>query len=85
MTVALGVDVGGSSIKYAPVSIGAGKVLTELASVPTPPGADAMLNSIAALANALLPDGPAGHCAAIGDPGRRGAHRCQPRSRVAGA
>jgi polyphosphate glucokinase len=60
MTVALGVDVGGSSIKYAPVNIGAGKVLTELGSVPTPTQAEAMLKSIAALANALLPDGPVG-------------------------
>jgi polyphosphate glucokinase len=60
MPVALGVDVGGSSIKYAPVSIGAGKVLAELGSVPTPPTAEALLNSIAALANALLPDGRLG-------------------------
>jgi polyphosphate glucokinase len=60
MPVALGVDVGGSSIKYAPVNVGIGKVLTDLGSVPTPPQADAMLNSIAALANALLPDSPLG-------------------------
>jgi polyphosphate glucokinase len=60
MPVALGVDVGGSSIKYAPVSIGAGKVLAELASVPTPAQAEPMLNSIAALANALLPGSPVG-------------------------
>lgn len=60
MPVALGVDVGGSSIKYAPVRVGMGKVLTELSSVPTPGQAEAMLNSIAALANALLPQGPLG-------------------------
>jgi polyphosphate glucokinase len=60
MPVALGVDVGGSSIKYAPVNVGIGKVLTDLGSVPTPPQAEAMLNSIAALANALLPDSPLG-------------------------
>ncbi|MEO6079399.1 MAG: polyphosphate--glucose phosphotransferase [Steroidobacteraceae bacterium] len=59
-TVALGVDVGGSSIKYAPVNIRIGKVLTELNSVPTPAHAEPLLNSIAALANALLPDGPVG-------------------------
>jgi polyphosphate glucokinase len=60
MTVALGVDVGGSSIKYAPVSIGAGKLLTELASVPTPLTAEALLGCIAAVADAVLPDGPVG-------------------------
>jgi polyphosphate glucokinase len=60
MPVALGVDVGGSSIKYAPVNVGIGKVLTELSSVPTPAQAEAMLNSISALANALLPHGPLG-------------------------
>lgn len=60
MHVALGVDVGGSSIKYAPVNVGLGKVLTELGSVPTPPQAESLLNSIAALANALLPDNPVG-------------------------
>jgi polyphosphate glucokinase len=60
MSVALGVDVGGSSIKYAPVNVGMGKVLTELGSVPTPQQAESLLNSIAALANALLPDKPVG-------------------------
>jgi polyphosphate glucokinase len=60
MPVALGVDVGGSSIKYAPVNVGIGKVLTELGSVPTPPQAETLLSSIAALANALLPGGPLG-------------------------
>ncbi len=59
-SVALGVDVGGSSIKYAPVDIEVGKVLTEVSSVPTPALAEALLNSIAALADALLPDGPLG-------------------------
>jgi polyphosphate glucokinase len=56
----LGVDVGGSSIKYAPVNVGIGKVLTEVSSVPTPAHAEPLLNSIAALANALLPDAPVG-------------------------
>jgi polyphosphate glucokinase len=60
MPVALGVDVGGSSIKFAPVNVGIGKVLAELGSVPTPAQAESMLNSIAALANGLLPDGPLG-------------------------
>jgi polyphosphate glucokinase len=60
MPVALGMDVGGSSIKYAPVNVGIGKVLTELGSVPTPPQAESLLNSIAAMANALLPDSPVG-------------------------
>lgn len=60
MPVALGVDVGGSSIKYAPVNVGIGKVLTELGSVPTPPQAESLLDSIAALANALLPESPVG-------------------------
>src|SRR5215207_10139874 len=60
MPVALGVDVGGSSIKYAPVNVGIGKVLADLGRVPTPPQAESLLNSIAALANALLPDSPVG-------------------------
>lgn len=59
-TVALGVDVGGSSIKYAPVNTGIGRVLTEVGSVPTPATGEQLQASIAALANALLPDGPVG-------------------------
>jgi polyphosphate glucokinase len=60
VTSAVGVDVGGSSIKYAPVDVSIGKVLTDLASVPTPPQAEGLLASIAKLANTLLPDGPVG-------------------------
>ena len=60
MSVALGVDVGGSSIKYAPVNLGLGRVLTELASMPTPPQAENLLGSIVKLANTLLPDSPVG-------------------------
>jgi polyphosphate glucokinase len=39
--VALGLDVGGSSIKYAPVETRSGRLLAELASSPTPRPADA--------------------------------------------
>lgn len=59
-SAALGVDVGGSSIKYAPVNMGMGKVLTDLASVPTPPTAEGLLGCIATLANTLLPGSPVG-------------------------
>ncbi len=59
-SVALGVDVGGSSIKYAPVNLRLGKVLTELSSVPTAGQAEALLDSIASLANGLQPDAPVG-------------------------
>jgi len=59
-SVALGVDVGGSSIKYAPVNPGLGKVLTEVCSMPTAKQAVKLLDSIAALANGLLPEAPVG-------------------------
>jgi polyphosphate glucokinase len=58
--VALGMDVGGSSIKCAPVNLDLAKVLTEVCSVPTAGKAEALLNDIAALANGLLPDAPVG-------------------------
>lgn len=56
--VALGVDVGGSSIKFAPVQIGVGKLLGQVRSVPTPqpPHAEALLQAIAALASDLPAD-----------------------------
>lgn len=59
-SIALGVDVGGSSIKYAPVDVTTGKVLADLASVRTPAQAEQLRGSIATLANVTLPDGPVG-------------------------
>ncbi len=58
--VAVGVDVGGSSIKYAPVNPGLGKLLSEVRSAPTAGQAEALLDDIAALVNGLLPDAPVG-------------------------
>lgn len=60
--VALGVDVGGSSIKYAPVELRQGRVLGEVRSVPTPVPATAatLLPAIAALGRELSPDAPLG-------------------------
>jgi polyphosphate glucokinase len=60
VTSALGLDVGGSSIKYAPVNVQLGRVLDGLATTPTPAQAGGLLASIAKLADALLPDGPVG-------------------------
>jgi polyphosphate glucokinase len=60
--VALGVDVGGSSIKYASVDLGAGRLLGEVCSTPTPrPGtAENLFAAIAALSADLRVDTPVG-------------------------
>ncbi|HTQ36313.1 MAG TPA: ROK family protein [Steroidobacteraceae bacterium] len=52
--VALGLDVGGSSIKYAPVDTGTGQLLAELASsaTPQPATADNLMEALARLAAA---------------------------------
>jgi polyphosphate glucokinase len=60
ISAALGVDVGGSSIKFAPVDIRVGRLLTEVRSLPTPAQAESLLNCITTLANEQLPDGPVG-------------------------
>ncbi|HUO96391.1 MAG TPA: ROK family protein [Steroidobacteraceae bacterium] len=39
MSLTLGIDLGGSAIKAGAVDVGAGEVVGELQSVPTPPGA----------------------------------------------
>ena len=59
---ALGVDVGGSSIKYAVVDPGSGRLLTPLASISTPqPGeASRLVAAIAGLARRAAPDMPVG-------------------------
>jgi polyphosphate glucokinase len=59
---AFGVDVGGSSIKYAVVDTGSGRLLTPLAGIPTPqPGTPAQLvEAIADLARRAAPDMPVG-------------------------
>jgi polyphosphate glucokinase len=59
---ATGVDVGGSSIKFAPVDVQAGRLLAPLASVATPrPGTAAQLvDCIAGLAQIAAPDAPVG-------------------------
>ena len=55
---ALGVDVGGSSIKYAVVDSSTGALLTPLASVPTPRPADVnrLIAAIADVARSAAPD-----------------------------
>ncbi|MEO8307276.1 MAG: polyphosphate--glucose phosphotransferase [Pseudomonadota bacterium] len=57
----IGVDVGGSSIKYARVDVQSGRLLTPLASVVTPhPGtAQQLIDSVAGIA-------PVAGCAAVG-------------------
>mgnify|MGYP005811030545 CR=1 FL=1 len=57
-----GVDVGGSSIKYATVDSGSGRLLTPLASIPTPqPGtADALAAAIIELARSAAAGLPVG-------------------------
>jgi polyphosphate glucokinase len=59
---ALGVDVGGSSIKYAPVDVQSGRLMTPLASVVTPQPATAqqLVECIAALALAQPGGAPVG-------------------------
>jgi polyphosphate glucokinase len=60
--VALGVDVGGSSIKYAPVQVQMGKLLTEVRSVPTPQPfhGDALAQVVAGLTSGLSDDSAVG-------------------------
>lgn len=59
---AFGVDVGGSSIKYAVVDTGTGRPLTTLASIPTPqPGnVTQLVAAIAQLAQRAAPGMPVG-------------------------
>ena len=59
---AFGVDVGGSSIKYAVVDSGSGQLLTPLSSIPTPQPGDVkqLVTAIAELARRAAPDMPAG-------------------------
>jgi polyphosphate glucokinase len=58
----LGVDVGGSSIKYGVVDAGSGKLLTVLEGIPTPQPGDAgqLVSSISALAHRVAPGMPVG-------------------------
>jgi polyphosphate glucokinase len=60
--VALGVDVGGSSIKFAPVNTRTGRCIGELRSVATPqPASDgALLVALAALSAEVPPPAPMG-------------------------
>lgn len=59
---ALGVDVGGSSIKYGVVDSATGALLSPLARTPTPQPADAngLITAIAGLARSVAPDMPVG-------------------------
>ena len=59
---AFGVDVGGSSIKYGTVDTTTGRLLTALASTPTPAPADAaaLVTCIAGIARTSGPDMPVG-------------------------
>jgi len=59
---ALGLDVGGSSIKYAPVDTGSGRLLVELGSTPTPRPATAenLLDALVALIKAQAETMPVG-------------------------
>lgn len=60
--MALGLDVGGSSIKYAPVDTRSGGLLAELASSPTPRPATAenLIDALVALAESQAPTMPVG-------------------------
>jgi len=62
MSGAFGIDVGGSSIKYGTVDTGSGRLLTALASIPTPSPADAttLVAAIADLTRTSAPDMPVG-------------------------
>jgi polyphosphate glucokinase len=58
----VGIDVGGSSIKYAPVEPGTGRLLRPLASVPTPRQGmlDPLIQCLAQLATESAPGAPVG-------------------------
>lgn len=60
--VALGLDVGGSSIKHAPVDVQSGRLLAELSSVPTPEPATAerLIEALVKLARDQPRDMPVG-------------------------
>jgi polyphosphate glucokinase len=60
--IALGLDVGGSSIKHALVDVASGAVLAQLGRVPTPQPANParLVDALAALAAAVPPGAPAG-------------------------
>ena len=62
MAGVLGVDVGGSSIKYAAVDPGSGRLLTPLGSISTPQPGDAeqLVSAISGLARRAAPDMPVG-------------------------
>jgi polyphosphate glucokinase len=59
---AFGVDVGGSSIKYAVVDTGSGRLLTPLAGIPTPQPGDTqqLVAAISELTRRAAPDMPVG-------------------------
>ena len=59
---AFGVDVGGSSIKYAVVDTGSGRLLTTLAGIPTPRPGDGgqLVSAISELARRAAPEMPVG-------------------------
>ncbi len=62
MSVILGIDIGGSGIKGAPVDTASGKLLKERHRIPTPEGAhpDAVRAVVAELAKHFGMDGPIG-------------------------
>jgi polyphosphate glucokinase len=68
--VAFGADVGGSSIKFAPVDLRTGQLLAELASVPTPDTSEGLIDALAGLAQSQPAGTPLG--AALPSVVRRG-------------
>jgi len=62
MTDVLGIDIGGTGIKAAPVDVTAGKLMTERIKLPTPhpPTPDAVAEVIATLVGKFNWSGPAG-------------------------
>jgi polyphosphate glucokinase len=62
MSGVFGVDVGGSSIKYAAVDPGTGRLLTPLGSISTPQPGDAeqLVSALSGLARRAAPDMPVG-------------------------
>lgn len=58
--VAFGADVGGSSIKFAPVDLRSGELLAELGSVPTPDTAEGLIAALADLARSQPAGTPLG-------------------------
>ncbi len=84
MTTVLGIDIGGTGIKGAPVDTRTGQLLADRHRILTPHPAtpDAVTEVVAQLAKFFDWNGPTGRHVPGGGEGRRGPHRGERRPRV---